>query len=354
MADRTRSGAEQAARGVASFLERLPTARALAVLTYHRVAPADARTDLHAGLCVDPAAFAEQVRMLQAVASPVSLDDVLAAAAGTAELPARAVHITFDDAYADIEEHAWPVLAAAGVPATMFVPTAFPDSGRSFWWDRLSHAVRSVPAPSLWAGGRSWPTGSDDERDASFTDLRARVAALPHDEAMALVDEVVAASGRLGATPSRPATSSWAGLRAMAAEGLALAAHTREHPFLDRVGPHRLATEITGSLADLRDRTGGAAHPVLAYPSGAHDDAVVEGARAGGVRLAFTTERGVVDLEQPDWLRLPRINVGRRAGASLVRVQLDPRAHRARALARSGRSRRRSHRTHHNGRRSWS
>ena len=44
-----------------------------------------------------------------------------------------AVLVTFDDAYADFAEHAWPVLRAHGISPLLFVPTAFPGDpgGRS-------------------------------------------------------------------------------------------------------------------------------------------------------------------------------------------------------------------------------
>lgn len=323
----------RAVAAVAEVLDRLPSHRpSLAVLTYHRVAPPGSRPDLHAGLCIAPDAFADQARLLAARAEPVGIDDVLAAADGRAALPPRAVLVTFDDAYADIEEHAWPVLRELGIPAVMFVPTAHPDGGLTFWWDELSNAVHRTPGADLRVGVTRWPTGSDGQRDRTFAALRAQVASMPHADARALVADVVAAAHEQGAPPSRPATSSWDGLRAMAAEGMALGAHTRHHPFLDRLTPAEVIAEVAGSMADLRERVGGAARPVFAYPSGAHDASVVDAVGGLGVRLAFTTDRGVVDLHEPDWLRVPRINVGRRADAALVHLQLDPRFHAARRL----------------------
>src|SRR6478735_4105858 len=67
----------------------------VAVVTYHRVAPAAERPDLLPGLAVEPECFAEQIEMLVDHAQPVSLDDLLAAADGFAALPPRAVHVTF-------------------------------------------------------------------------------------------------------------------------------------------------------------------------------------------------------------------------------------------------------------------
>ncbi len=321
-------------QAMSGLLERLPSGRpTLAVLTYHRVGPARARPDLHPALGVEPAAFEAHMQLISQRAHPVSIDDVLAAAGGGDPLPPRAVHVTFDDAYQAVEDHAWPVLRRLGVPATMFVPTQYPDQDRCFWWDRLSNAVRRSPGPVLEVAGDTWSIGSEDERARVYAALREQVAALAHPEAMALVDDVVRAGAELGVPDTAPATSSWSGLLAMAADGLALAVHSRNHPFLDRIPPDDLHDEISGSFDDLRTAAGPAVRPAIAYPGGAHGDSVVAAARRAGMVLGFTTDRGVVDLRNPDWLRLPRINVGCRTSAPLLRVQLTQAPHRARAIS---------------------
>ena len=49
--------------------------------------------------------------------------------------------------------------------------------------------------------------------------------------------------------------------------------------------------------------------PVFAYPSGATSPGVAEAVAAAGLRIAFTTARGVNDLRSASWLSLRRINV---------------------------------------------
>jgi Polysaccharide deacetylase len=115
-------------------------AQRLLVLTYHRIGdPAGAPPGM---VSASPRGFERQMRWLGTSGRAVSLDQVLAARAGTASLPPGAVLVTFDDAYADFRERAWPVLRRHAVPVTLFVPTAFPGRpGAIFWWDRLYAAV---------------------------------------------------------------------------------------------------------------------------------------------------------------------------------------------------------------------
>jgi peptidoglycan/xylan/chitin deacetylase (PgdA/CDA1 family) len=230
--------------------------------------------------------------------------------------------VTFDDAYVDFARHAWPALRRHGVPTTLFVPTAYPDQpARSFWWDRLAHALTSTTAPHVDTPLGPLGLGSPKERSAAFSRLRAHVKGMPHEEAMALVDEVGTALG-VPATPA--AVLGWDALRALEADGVVLAAHSRTHPMLDRLDPRAHADEVGGSLRDLAAEAGGAP-PAFAYPGGGVDAAVVRSLETAGVRLAFTTERGGNDLRRVDWLRLHRINVGRQSNLALVRAQLLPR-----------------------------
>ena len=306
-----------AAERVAGGLQRVDrrSARMLTVLTYHRVAEPGERPQLDpALLSAAPREFERQIAHIAARQRPLSLDELLAIRRGEAGLPACAVLVTFDDAYRDFAEHAWPVLRRYGVPATLFVPTAFAgDRARRFWWDRL-HAAFAAHSPG----------GLDAHRRAS-----REVSALPHAEAMQRVDDLVA---ELGEVDPGDVVLSWDELRRLAADGVALAAHTRTHPRLDRLPLAEAVAEVRGSLADLERETG-SARAAFAYPEGGHADAVVSALADEGVEVAFTTERGVNDVRRPDWLRLRRINVGRRSSVGAISLQVLASARFARGVA---------------------
>lgn len=303
----TNAAESAAGQALMSALERADGSAdgAVRVLTYHRVTDADG--------------FDEQMRYLADRYVPVPVPDLLAAAEGQHELPARAVAVTFDDAYVNFAEVAWPVLKRHGVPVTLFVPTGFPDGGRSFWWDDLELAfAHTARRDTLETPAGAFPLGTPDERDRAHRQVNAYVKHLPHDEVGAVVAEIVAALGH--APESRPVLG-WDELRALAAEGVTLGAHTRTHPLLTRVDVPRAREEIAGSLKDLHRETGEAA-PLFAYPAGAYNAGVVAAAREAGVRLAFTTVKGANDLRQGDLLRLRRINVKPDANAATLRARL--------------------------------
>lgn len=308
---------------VVGLLEQLDRGRArfLTALTYHRIAePSDPR-DLDPGLIsASPPEFERHVAWLAANAAPIALDDLLAARGGRARLPPRAVLVTFDDAYRDFAECAWPVLRAHGVPATVFVPTSYPGrQGHGFWWDRLHRALvrteRRHPLPTPLG---ELPLATPAERERAHRALVSLLHTAPHDDAMAMLDRIVGLVG--DAEPVCPVLD-WPELRCLAAAGVALAPHTRTHARLDRLPLARVREEIEASRADL-EREIGACPPAFAFPAGGHDEQSVGLLELAGFELAFTTRRGANDLLRPDWLRLRRANVGQRSTLPVVRAQL--------------------------------
>jgi peptidoglycan/xylan/chitin deacetylase (PgdA/CDA1 family) len=321
-------------RSVASFVGRSHTfaqlvraldrldrgdTRTLPVLTYHRI---DERNGARypSLISATPGDFAEQVSFLAGRYRPVSMLDVLAVQAGHGSLPRRAVLVTFDDAYEDFAEVAWPILRRRGVPVTMFVPTAYPGCpDRTFWWDRLYAAVSLTDAATrerVFRGLRLPDTG---EPQAAFAQLRDHLKSLPHSEAMAVVDTVVDELGPRGA--ELPRVLDWTTLRALAADGVTLGPHSRTHSLLTRVSDAELAGEVRGSMEEL-DKATGSRLPIFAYPSGAANPHVARIVGKAGVRLAFTTRRGLNDIRRAHWLLLRRINVGALSTTAVVNAQL--------------------------------
>jgi peptidoglycan/xylan/chitin deacetylase (PgdA/CDA1 family) len=306
-----------------AILERTarPLPGVLPVLTYHRVEEPERSPRLYPGLIgATPAEFEEHMRFLASSYQPISLSHLLAVRRGEAPLSSRAVMVTFDDAYRSVAEHAWPVMRRYAIPLTLFVPTAYPGRpGNVFWWDRLWSALGSTGALVSTPLG-DLPTRTQEDRLRTYRQLRGYLKSLPHEQAMAIVDDL---SGGTGAEAPGPSVLDWDELRALAAEGVALGPHTRTHPLLHKLARADANDEILASLRDL-EREVGPTPRVFAYPGGGIDDGLTTFLEEEGFELAFMTRRGVNDLSRPDWLRLRRINVGRSSGLTGIRFQLLP------------------------------
>ncbi|MDR7510641.1 MAG: polysaccharide deacetylase family protein [Armatimonadota bacterium] len=294
-------------------------ARDLRVLVYHRVydAHTPGRGDPHLWSATSEA-FAAQMAFIARHFAPVTAWQVADALAGVAPLPPRAILVTFDDGYRDFLT-AWPILKRFGVPALVFVPTAFPGTARRFWWDELyemvaTTAARGVQAPGLPAMGLR----DAQERWRAVRRLNRVIKGLRAQEREALMD---ALRDRLGeARAVQAEVLSWDDLRGLAAEGLAVGAHTVTHPALPSLTAEELHAEIETARADLT-REMGHLLPFFAYPYGLVDERAAPVLRALGYVGAFISLLG-------------RNRLGRRSPFLLYRQSVD-RRHSVPALAAS-------------------
>ena len=85
------------------------------ILTYHAVGQGGPP------LAVDPSLFEEHLDALEAIGARTLTISELALALQSGELPERAVALTFDDGFAELPEHAFPVLAERNMRATVFI-----------------------------------------------------------------------------------------------------------------------------------------------------------------------------------------------------------------------------------------
>jgi peptidoglycan/xylan/chitin deacetylase (PgdA/CDA1 family) len=110
--------------------------------------------------------------------------------------------------------------------------------------------------------------------------------------------------------------ASWKEITVLANAGIAIGSHTRHHRRLTELDQEERASEIAGSLADLRERLPSPL-AILAYPNGDHDDSVCRETRAAGYAAAFTTEKGR-NGAGTDRYRLRRVSVHGADGALAV------------------------------------
>jgi len=310
----------RAANSLVRLLEMFDheAANLLRVLTYHRVDYPSAHPNLSpATLSATPEDFAQQMDFIRERYTPVSIQDVLGWEVDN--IPPRAVLVTFDDAYRDFAEHAWPIAQERDIPLTLFVPTGFPDQPeRVFWWDELYNAISNTNSNTVSTkdGDLSLKTSAD--RKQAFRALRDYVKALPHEEAMSWVRQTC---HELGTPLEKNIVLSWEELRDLASEGVTMGAHTRTHPMMNRISLEQAREEAVQSRVDIQEHIG-SAPPIFAYPSGFFSDSVVQMLRDEGFQLAFTTDRGINQMATVDRLRLRRINVGGNTTLSLMRGQL--------------------------------
>lgn len=259
----------------------------LSVLTFHRVlARTDARwpdADKEWSLTVDQ--LADCVGFVKEHYAVISLDELLHARRRGKELPACPALLTFDDGWADNEEHALPVLEAARVPAVIFVSGDAVGRAAPFWRESLRAAFLGARIDdeiwgALWSGVGQ-PAPARDE--ATLEKLLDAMANLTRARRDAMLDPFQArlADGRRHMLTVEQ-------LRHLRDRGVAVGAHGRTHEPLnhceDLEDELRQPRQHLGALLDEPITT-------LALPHSRFDAKVIHQAARAGYDLVFTGEQ---------------------------------------------------------------
>lgn len=200
------------------------------ILVYHTIAQ-DCSPAYRRWL-VKPQEFAAQLAALsESGYRPITVADLARLRRSGQPVPPRTCLITFDDGLRDFAEGAMPILAAHGVPATLYVV-----SGR-------------VGATARW-----------------LTDL---------------------------GEGNRPMLG-WSDLRDLCSAGIEIGAHTVSHPELDTLPLARAIEEIKGSRKALEDGLGQAV-TTFAYPHGYASAAIRRGVEAAGFHAACRVRHALSD-----------------------------------------------------------
>jgi peptidoglycan/xylan/chitin deacetylase (PgdA/CDA1 family) len=272
----------RSAGAVAAVLDRCFDRRAATgpgILTYHRIAPRvpGLPAPFHN---VEPSKFAQQLAGLRARGFQfISLAAALACHRDGTCPPDRAVVLTFDDGFASVFEHAWPVLRREEIPFTVFVNTAYLGLSAPFPFDAWGQAFRdraplgtyrpltfgecaTMAESGLCELGAHTHTHADFRRhpDAFVRDLRQCLDVLVHE--LTAVRRSQAAAGE---TPARGTGS---------------------------------PGDAEGKLPILDDLRGAVpfAFPFGSRAQGFVSDLLIEKARQTGVSCALSTEPESVDL----------------------------------------------------------
>lgn len=197
-----------------------PARRGAPVLMYHQIREDLENTPLPK-LRVRPGRFAAQLDALARRGySMVSLSQALGP-----DAPAKAAVLTFDDAYQDFYDTAWPMLKERGMGATVFVVTG--QIGGTNAWDQ----GKGIPSAPLMDAGR---------------------------------------------------------IKELAAQGVEFGGHGHQHADLTSLSDEALADDLSACRTTLTGLLG-AGPSVFSYPYGRFDDRVKQAVRAAGFKAACST-----------------------------------------------------------------
>jgi peptidoglycan/xylan/chitin deacetylase (PgdA/CDA1 family) len=310
------------ATGLLQLWARLYLRKRAVVLMYHRVlSPADRRTTWsHPAIVVSRKTFERQMQALRerfSVLSPAEFVGRLNAGRFT---PGSCL-VTFDDGWIDTYTEAWPVLKQQGIPALVFLPSAYIGTERVFWQERLGRLLwsircratadsafrqRAVPVLDRFDLGSIMTLDGTDVREQILDLVRARKgngSSDPEAPVRALLDLTSDDDAAAGIDRF----IDWDQAREMAAGGVTFGAHGHTHRLLTTLSAEDSAKEIEASRDLVRERVG--SEPLaFCYPNGAWNAAIAGHVEAARFVMAFSTDRGPVEATAHRFA-LRRVNI---------------------------------------------
>jgi len=207
------------------------------ILMYHQVDRPRSKREHR--FCTPPDEFNYQMAwLIESGYTAVGLNDMVSYVSNNGDLPDKAVHITFDDGFIGVLEHAFPALKKHGIPATLFALSGRTGATNDWMWQR--------------------------------------------------------------GFPQRPLLSREQ-LRMLAEEGMVIGSHTRTHAKLTEISIDQAKSEIVDSKKELEDIIGKeVAH--FAYPYGLFNSTVRDLIEHAGYSSACSTRSGFNRIGEDKYL----------------------------------------------------
>ena len=286
------------------------------IVTLHHVRPATFGTfQPNRSLHVTPEFLDEFVRALRWHGFDFVGLDEMHYRLQTGAFMRRFICLTFDDAYRDTLEFAYPIMKHHSVPFAIYVPTSFPDRRGYLWWLTLEAVIAvsdHVDMPDECAVPRiSCRTPSQKTHAISM--IHSILRTEREERLRAVVSQLARRAGVAPVTSHDSLCMSWQELADLARDPLVtIGAHTVNHPRLRNEITPIAWREMAESVARIKDMLG-IPPKHFSYPFG---DPSAAGPREFamahdlGLKTAVTTRPGVLFPEHREHLTaLPRISL---------------------------------------------
>lgn len=244
----------------------------------------------------------------------ISLDDAVKRLAKGDEN--RFACFTFDDAYRDNPEFAYPLFKRRGLPFTLYVPTDYPEGHGELWWLALEEIVaRNDGGIEMQRQGEIWrlPTATLADKTKAFEEVYWWLCGLDDVIQREMIRGLAERYGVDLSAKCRDLVMTWDEIRAVAADPLAtIGAHTKNHYAIAKLTEQKAMEEMVGSADRLEQELG--QRPVhFAYPYGDPGSAGPRDfklARNAGFKTAVTTRKGMLFAGHEQHLTaLPRVSL---------------------------------------------
>ena len=308
--------------GGLGLYHRLKHRRHLTVLMFHRVLPSQLLKYADPEYTISTSLLESLLALAKSHYNIVGLPDVLASFRKQTPLPSTPLLVTFDDGWEDNATHAAPILAAAGVPWTLFAATDAVSSGERWWQENLLAALREGRTNHAELRAALAGEAKAGEPKVDNPDLAALMlyGLLPPDKRDALLNRHSDGHSMQATTRHM---ANWQTLRALQNAGVAIGGHGASHLPLTLLA--QPAQDLQRAHSIMQRQLGDGACTSMSFPHGRYNAEIAGLARDLGMELLFTSDP-VLNACPGGWLEpdlVGRIPISTDAIAN-AKGELDP------------------------------
>lgn len=259
-------------------------------------------------------AFEKQMNYVKRYYSPMKLSCAIDSLRNTIPLPPSPIVITFDDAYANVYKHAWPILKRLGIPAVLFIPSDFIGTDTIGWYDKIEWACDTAPYKNCVRFRTSAidiriDLSSPFCRVHSAVALKEKLRGMEPHICEEIADEILTF---LNVDITKQRTDNYRicttkQISEICQDLCEFGSHSATHTALTILSEEKRKEEISMSRISLA-RTFNKNITLFSYPYGMYNKETLKLVRASGYEAAVTTEYGVND-HRTDLYRLKRIGI---------------------------------------------
>lgn len=219
--------------------------------------------------------------------------------------------LTFDDAYHDFYQNAYPILKKLDIPVVLNVITSCAETGGSFWTQRLNNLVEA-----FFKEGRVAELNEMSFCNYQSVVIRNEIEKTALNIFKILLDDskkdaaIKEMTDKLGYSPADTRMMNWDEIREVYQHGVVIGSHTHKHKNLTLIQKEFLIEELNDS-ADLIEKNIGRKPEVIAFPNGIYNQETLEVSSSLNYRYAMTVDNSSFSYEpdQKDISVIPRIIV---------------------------------------------
>lgn len=278
---------------------------------------------------LDVALFRKQIEYLKSNFHIVTMEEVIAVCSGEADLPEKAMLLTFDDGYIDNYTFAFPILEEFGVQGSFFIPGKTFASHQLLDVNKIHYILAVADIRNLMTDlkremeyyrGREYDYPSTEElfqrygvanrfdgEEIIFV-KRMLQTVLPEQLRNWVVSKLFAKY--VGITEEQLAYELYMTeeqVRMMKRHGMFIGVHGYDHYWLGNLSPEQMREDISLAL-DTLDEFIDRRCWVMNYPYGNYSQEVVRYIKSQGACVGLTTEARVAKIGKDQSLLLPRFD----------------------------------------------